>query len=47
MRVTIMKSQLLNKTQILTKTLSFKHFSNPIESRANRDSPLNSGVCMP
>ena len=45
--MTIMKSQLLNKTQILAKTLSFKHISNPIESCANQDGPLNSVVCTP
>lgn len=45
MRMTIMKSQLLNKTQILAKTLSFKHIGNPIESCANQDGPLNSVVC--
>jgi len=47
MRMTIMKSQFLNKTQILAKTLSFKHISNPIESCANQGSPLNSAVCTP
>lgn len=46
MRMTIMKSQLLNKTQILAKTLSFKHISNPIESCANQDGPLNSVCCV-
>lgn len=47
MRMTIMKSQLLNKTQILAKTLSFKHISNPIESCANQGGPLNSAMCTP
>lgn len=47
MRMTIMKSQLLSKTQILVKTLSFKHIGNPTESCANQDGPLNSVLCTP